>query len=214
MDEVDKCAMEDNRNEGETVEAEAEPEAQVNENHQMPLEIPCSFGEPVFMGEPAILGLELEREIKDTVSITGDMIGRKIMSGIIRAAMWTNGAMLLVTAIPVALTLRAAMRAQVAKKAIVSGWEAMIEKLRALIPPILLKLAQKAEDANRDEQALYELMEDISLGVEATGDDGAKRVWLAESSLHELQWHRTDDEEEGSEGDDRGRGRRLKDDGE
>jgi hypothetical protein len=33
LDEVDKCEVEDNRYEGETVEAEAEPEAQVNENH-------------------------------------------------------------------------------------------------------------------------------------------------------------------------------------
>lgn len=99
------------------------------------------------------------------------------MSGIIKAAMWTNGVMLLVTAIPAALTLRAVMRAQVVKKAIVSGWEAMVEKLRELILLRLLELVQKAEDANRDEEALYELMEDISLGVEATGDDGVKRAW-------------------------------------
>ena len=91
------------------------------------------------MGEPAILDMKLERGIKDAVLMTGDMIGGKIMSGIIRAAIWTNGAMLLVTAIPAALTLQEVMRAQVVK-AIVSGWEAMIEKLRALIPLRLLEL--------------------------------------------------------------------------
>ena len=94
----------------------------------------------MFMGEPAILDMKLERGIKDAVLMTGDMIGGKIMSGIIRAAIWTNGAMLLVTAIPAALTLQEVMRAQVVKKAIVSGWEAMIEKLRALIPLRLLEL--------------------------------------------------------------------------
>lgn len=52
------------------------------------------------MGEPAILGMKLEREIKDAVLVTGDIIGGKIMPGIIRAAMWTNGAMLLVTTVP------------------------------------------------------------------------------------------------------------------
>ena len=93
----------------------------------------------MFMGEPAILDMKLERGIKDAVLMTGDMIGGKIMSGIIRAAIWTNGAMLLVTAIPAALTLQEVMRAQVVK-AIVSGWEAMIEKLRALIPLRLLEL--------------------------------------------------------------------------
>ena len=92
------------------------------------------------MGEPAILDMKIEREIKDAMLMTGDMIGRKIMSGIIRAAMWTNGAMLLVTAIPAALSLRAVMRAQVAKKAILSGWEAMIERLSALISLRLLEL--------------------------------------------------------------------------
>ena len=50
------------------------------------------------MGEPAILDMKLEREIKDAMLMTGDMIGGKIMSGIIRAVMRTNGAMLLVTA--------------------------------------------------------------------------------------------------------------------
>lgn len=138
----------------------------------------------MFIGEPAILGMKLEWEIKDVVLMTGDMIGGNIMSGIIRAAVWTNGAMLLVTAIPAALTLRGVMRAQVVKKAIVSGWEAMVEKLRALIPLRLLELVQKAEDANRDEEVLYELMEDIGLEVEAAGDDGVKRV---ESSLHGVQ---------------------------
>jgi len=39
--------------------------------------------------------------------------------------------------------------------AIVSGWEAMVEKPRAPIPLRLLELVQKAEDANRDEEALY-----------------------------------------------------------
>lgn len=33
LDEVDKCEAEDNGSKGETVEAEAEPEAQINENH-------------------------------------------------------------------------------------------------------------------------------------------------------------------------------------
>ena len=41
-------------------------------------------------------------------------------------------------------------------------------------------------------------MEDINLGVEATGDDGVKRAWRVESSLHGLQWNRMEDEE-GSE---------------
>lgn len=128
------------------------------------------------MGEPAILGMKLEWEIKDAVLMTGDMIGGKIMLGIIRVAVWTNGAMLLVMATPAALTLRGVMRAQVVKKAIVSGWEAMVEKLRALIPLRLLELVQKAGDANRGEEVLYELMEDISLEVEAAGDDGVKRA--------------------------------------
>ena len=74
------------------------------------------------MGEPAILGMKLEWEIKDAVLMIGDMIGWQIMSGIIRAVMWMNGAM---SAIPAALTLRTVMRAQVARKAIVSGWEAI-----------------------------------------------------------------------------------------
>lgn len=39
--------------------------------------------------------------------------------------------------------------------AIVSGWEAMVERPRAPIPLRLLELVQKAEDANRDEEALY-----------------------------------------------------------
>ena len=135
------------------------------------------------------------------------------MSGIIKAAMWMNGAMLLATAIPAALALRAVMRARVVKKAMVSGWEAMVEKLRELILLRLLELVQRAEDANRDEEALYELMEDIGLGVEDTGDDGVKRAWRVESSLHGLQWHRIENEE-GNEGDDRGRRTRLENDGE
>lgn len=150
------------------------------------------------MGEPAILGTKLEREIKDTVLMTGDMTGGKIMPGTIRAAMWTNGAMLLVTAIPTALTLRAVIRAQVVKKATVLGWEAMVEKLRALIPLRLLELVRKAEDANRDEEALYGLMEDISPGVEATGD-GVKRAWRVGSSSYGLQWHQMEYETEAVE---------------
>jgi hypothetical protein len=39
--------------------------------------------------------MKLEREIKDAVLMTGDIIGGKIMLGIIEAVMWTNGAMLL-----------------------------------------------------------------------------------------------------------------------
>lgn len=65
----------------------------------------------------------------------------------------------------------------------------MVEKPRALIPLRLLELVQEAEGANRDEEALYELTVDTSLGVEATGDDGVKRAWHVESSLHGVQWY-------------------------
>lgn len=59
--------------------------------------------------------MKLEPEIKDAVLMTGDIIGGKIMLGIIRAVMWTNGAMLLVTT---------------GDYAIVSRWKAMLEKPR------------------------------------------------------------------------------------
>ena len=70
------------------------------------------------------------------------------MLGIIRAVMWTNGAMSLVTTVPCSPD-------STGDYAIVSGWEAMVEKPRAPIPLRLLELVQKAEDANRDEEALY-----------------------------------------------------------
>ena len=69
--------------------------------------------------------MKLEPEIKDAVLMTGDIIGGKIMLGIIRAVTWTNGAMLLVTT---------------GDYAIVSGWKAMVEKPRAPIPLRLLEL--------------------------------------------------------------------------
>ena len=61
--------------------------------------------------------MKLEREIKDVVLMSGDIIEGKIMPGTIRAVMWTNGAMLLVTTVPCSPD-------STGDYAIVSGWEA------------------------------------------------------------------------------------------
>ena len=62
--------------------------------------------------------MKLEREIKDVVLMSGDIIGGKIMPGTIRAVMWTNGAMLLVMTVP-------GSPDSTGDYAIVSGWEAI-----------------------------------------------------------------------------------------
>ena len=63
MDEVGKCEVEDNRNEGETVEAEVEPGPSQRKSPNANRD-PCNFGEQCSW-RPAILGMKLEREIKD-----------------------------------------------------------------------------------------------------------------------------------------------------